>query len=122
MKIDENVILALFEDKWHDNLIECIDAATDNEDLDIFFDFENSVDIVELDHIENVSVENYDVEIGNFGIQIITGTLQVEAQFNGLTYWDKEYQHVEDILKTILIRFKFTITADEASIEGCEIA
>ena len=113
MRLDSNQILKMIEGNWNADIENCIEDYIENEGHEAFADdFEYAVDGVQLENIEEVDLDSFEVEEQSSENKAIKGVLDVKVYLNGLAYFDKEYHYRDSITADILIEFAILMTND----------
>ena len=115
MKFNRFIIQHIFETKFKDALNKKIAqdiTRLDCEDLEV--DFGEKSDIFELDYIDRIDVDNYEIEQDD-DETLVSGEMEINAEINGFTYDHGEAFAAGSSLITLGYLFSFTENENEVS-------
>lgn len=108
--IDNNDILDLLWQNWIDEIDECLQDFFMNYGRYLYTDsFDMAVDEVMLKDIENISVDSFDIEKGNFGKKTVRGNANIDCLLQGVCYFDREYHNVGEITIKVPMAYSFDV-------------
>ena len=94
--ISKNDILQIIEENFLQELEQSVEESISNlESEDLESIFEQLVDYAELDTIDEVAIDDVEQEEDDIGVTI-EGVMDIRVSLNGFSYWDGEYNYIED--------------------------
>lgn len=108
MRFNQSIIQHLFETKFWDTMEKTVAQDIMELDADEYAsDFDTLPDSFELDYIESIHVDNFDIE-KNGDESIVSGEMELHAEVNGFAYYDGESFAVGSLLLVLGYAFSFT--------------
>lgn len=113
--ISKNDILQIIEENFLQELEQSVEESISNlESEDLESIFEQLVDYTELDTIDEVAIDDVEQEEDDTGVTI-EGVMDIRVSLNGFSYWDGEYNYIEDAEYVLGFAFSFYAEGTEYS-------
>lgn len=113
--ISKNDILQIIEENFLQELEQSVEESISNlESEDLESIFEQLVDYAELDTIDEVAIDDVEQEEDDIGVTI-EGVMDIRVSLNGFSYWDGEYNYIEDAEYVLGFAFSFYAEGTEYS-------
>lgn len=113
--ISKNDILQIIEENFLQELEQSVEESISNlESEDLESIFEQLVDYAELDTIDEVAIDDVEQEEDDTGVTI-EGVMDIRVSLNGFSYWDGEYNYIEDGEYVLGFAFSFYAEGTEYS-------
>ena len=115
MIYNNNIILNILQSEFWDEIeIYVAGCILDFDDWNSNDTFENIVDYAELDSIDEMVVDSYNIEENPDGVrEYISGMMEIRSYVDGYVHWDGEDMVVDSGEVSIGVQFSFYAEDDK---------
>lgn len=114
MLYNKNIILHILSGKFGDEIESYIQDCVmrmDSDELELYF--KQELDYAVLDMINQMTVQNFEIEMDGEAQATISGILEVLADINGYVHWDNEEIYVGSAVVIIDLLYEFHTENEE---------
>lgn len=120
MLLNKNVVLEILQSEFAEEIeMQTITCVMDMESYELVEIFENSVDYVEVDEIDELEIVKYNTEERGKNFLDVSGIMQMRVLLEGYVHWDGENMYIGS--QHTFLAFEFSFSKEEEQYGNLEM-